>query len=108
MFTERAGRRQQLAGELQQLVVQMGGDPKEDRGIAGALHNAFVDLKAALTRGDEKSIFEEIERGEDHIRDKFQDAISRVPETARMTVSTAYDMIKSDHDEISQMKRIVS
>lgn len=108
MFAERALKRQSLAGELQQEVRALGGEPETDQGVVGKMHNKFVDLKNAVTGGgSDKAIIDEVERGEDHIRDKFVDALKDddLPASARDCISRACNSIKADHDEVSRLKR---
>jgi len=106
MFSQRVGRREQLAHELQQEVRALGGDPQTEQGILGKAHNRFLDLKNALTGGDDKSVIDEVERGEDHIKEKFQNALEDedLPANVRTIVSRAYQNVKADHDEISRIK----
>lgn len=107
MFAERAAKRERLARELQQEVRSLGAEPETEQGIMGKAHNKFVDLKNAVTGGgDDKSVIDEVERGEDHIRDKFAEALKddELPENVRMTVSRAFQSVKADHDEVSRIK----
>jgi len=106
MFAERAMKREQLARELQEEVRALGGDPREHQSLLGKAHNEFVNLKAALTRNDDKSVIDEVERGEDHIKDKFEDALEDddLPPSVRTKVARAYESIKADHDEVSRLK----
>jgi uncharacterized protein (TIGR02284 family) len=106
MFAERASKRRQLAQELQQEVRSLGGDPKEEQGIAGKAHNMFVDIKNALTGGDDKSVIDEVERGEDHIKEKFEQALKDddLPESVRASLSRFYQSVKADHDEVARIK----
>lgn len=106
MFAERAMKREQLARELQEEVVALGGDPKDHQGLIGKAHNKFVDLKNALTGGSDKAVIDEVERGEDYIRDKFKDALKddELPPTVRTKVERCYQSVKADHDEVSRIK----
>jgi len=106
MFAERSRRRMDLARQLQQEVRTFGGEPEDSQSMLGKAHNKFVDLKNALTGGDEKAVINEVERGEDVIKAKFQKAMNNddLPANARQVVSRAYESIRADHDEISQIK----
>ncbi len=106
MFAERVSKRQALAAELQQEVRSLGGKPEDDQGILGKAHNKFIDLKNALTGGDDKSVIDEVERGEDYIKGKFEHALEDddLPSQVRSVVSRAYASIKADHDEVSRIK----
>jgi len=106
MFSERAMKREQLALELQEEVRALGGDPQRSQGMLGKAHNKFVDLKNALTGGSDKAVIDEVERGEDHIKDKFEDALEDddLPASVRTKVARCYESIKADHDEVSRIK----
>jgi len=106
MFADRAVKREQLARELQDEVRALGGEPETDQGIVGKAHNKFVDLKAALTRNDDKSVIDEVERGEDHIRKRFRNAAQdeELPPPVRSRVERLYQSVKADHDEVSRIK----
>lgn len=107
MFSDRSRRRMDLTRELQEEVRTFGGEPEDEQSLLGKAHNKFVHLKKALAGGSQKAIIDEVERGEDHIRDKFEDALKDqdLPADARELVSRAYETIRADHDEISRMKR---
>jgi len=106
MFAERARRRQDLAAELQQEVRSFGGEPERDQSALGKAHNKFVDLKTAITGGSEKAVIDEVERGEDVIKAKFEEALQDddLPTEARQVVSRAFASIRDDHDQISALK----
>jgi uncharacterized protein (TIGR02284 family) len=107
MFTDRAGRRQALTERLQEEVRSFGGKPQDHQTLLGKAHNKFVDIKAALTGNDDKAVINEVERGEDFIRDKFEHAAkeSDLPPAARTLIDKAYSEIKADHDEVSRLKK---
>jgi uncharacterized protein (TIGR02284 family) len=108
MFSERAGRREQIVMRLQDEVRTFGGEPETDQSMLGKAHNKFVDLKNALMGGgNEKAVIDEVERGEDFIKGKFEQALrdDALPASTRETVSRAFETIRADHDEISAMKR---
>ena len=106
MFSERSLKRMKLTGELQQEVRSFGGEPEQDQSMLGKAHNKFVDLKAAVLGHDEKAIINEVERGEDFIKAKFEKAVEddELPANIRELVTRAYSEIKSDHDEVSRLK----
>jgi uncharacterized protein (TIGR02284 family) len=107
MFSERAQRRADLASQLQQEVRSFGGEPETDQSALGKAHNKFVDLKNAVMGGDnEKAVIDEVERGEDVIKGKFERALKDddLPSNARQLVSRAFESIRADHDQISAIK----
>src|SRR4051794_19370362 len=77
MFAERSMRRMQLGEQLQQEVRSFGGEPKDHQSALGKMHNKFVDLKNAVMGGhSEKAVIDEVERGEDFIKAKFEKALN--------------------------------
>ena len=107
MFEERARRRMDLTRELQQEVRSFGGQPEDDQSMMGKAHNKFVDLKNALTGGpDDKKVINEVERGEDVIKAKYEKCLddSELPAEVRQRLTQAYQSIRADHDEISRIK----
>jgi uncharacterized protein (TIGR02284 family) len=106
LFSERSRRRRELTRQLQAEVRTFGGEPEDDQSLLGKAHNKFVDLKNAITGGDQKAVINEVERGEDVIRDKYEKALrdEDLPPPAREVVSRAYETIRADHDEISRLK----
>jgi uncharacterized protein (TIGR02284 family) len=106
MFEQRAQQRRELAGRLQQEVRSFGGTPEDDQSMIGKMHNKFVDLKTAMGADSTKAVIDEVERGEDVIKGKYEHALKDddLPAQCRQMVSQACEMIRADHDEISAMK----
>lgn len=106
MFEQRASRRAEISSQLQGEVRSFGGEPKTDQSTLGAMHNKFVDLKTGLSGGSDKAVIDEVERGEDVIKAKFEKATEDddLPPSARELVQRAFGMIQADHDDISRLK----
>jgi uncharacterized protein (TIGR02284 family) len=106
IFRSRANERQQVVQELRTEVRRLGGDAEESGSFLGKAHQRFEDLKAAVTGRDEKAIINEVERGEDYLKEKWQAALqsgSLHGETHDL-VERCYQSVKSGHDQISQLK----
>ena len=105
LFERRATERQASVAALQAYVVSHGGKPEDDGTVLAAAHRVFVDLRHALTKGDE-AVVKEVERGEDHIKHKYEDALKDVELTpaARDVIDKAYASVKQGHDEMSRLK----
>ena len=65
LFSELSIQREQFAGELQRLVLGLGEEVETSGSFGGTLRRGWMDLKAAITGGDEHAILVECERGED-------------------------------------------
>jgi len=106
IFRERADERQQVVSQLREEVRRLGGDPEESGSFLGKAHQRFEDLKAAITGRDEKAIVNEVERGEDYLKEKFETALNsdKLGAEARQVVERAYQSVRAGHDQISQLK----
>ena len=69
IFRQRASERQEVVQKLREEVRRLGGNPEDDGSFLGKAHQRFEDLKAAVTGRDEKSIVNEVERGEDYLKE---------------------------------------
>lgn len=106
IFRERSSQRRQVVEDLRAQVRQMGGDPADDQSVAGQTHQRWLDLKAAITGRDDKAIINEVENGEDYLKEKFETALSQGDLTgeARAAVERAYQSVREGHDQMSQLK----
>ena len=106
IFRQRANERQQVVEELRLEVRRLGGNPEDDGSFLGKAHQRFEDLKAAITGRDEKAIINEVERGEDYLKNKFETALDsdHLSGESRAVVERAYQSVRAGHDQISQLK----
>jgi uncharacterized protein (TIGR02284 family) len=109
-FNARAQERQQVLTKLQAAVARLGGQPEDESTTAGAAHRGWINLKEAVLGRDDEAIINEVERGEDYLKEKFEAARENMdlgPE-ARAAVEEAWTSVKSGHDEMSALKHAVS
>ena len=105
-FNARARERQSAVAGLQAAVASLGGNPEDDGTVLAGAHRMFLGLKEAITGRDDKAILNEVERGEDYLKAKFEAARDNVDLTpdARTAVDAAWTSVKAGHDEMSQLK----
>jgi uncharacterized protein (TIGR02284 family) len=106
MFNDRAAERRQVLTRLQAEVGRLGGNPEDDGTALAAAHRGFVNLKSAVTGQDDKAVINEVERGEDHIKAKFEEALREddlSPET-RAVIQECFASVKQGHDQMSALK----
>ena len=106
MFTSRASERRSVVTQLQGEVRRLGGNPEDDGTVLASMHRTFLDLKATVTGRDDKAIVNEVERGEDHILHKFQDALKDddlSPET-KTAIQSAFGSVRTGHDQMRDLK----
>jgi uncharacterized protein (TIGR02284 family) len=106
IFRQRADERQKVVEDLRSEVRRLGGDPEDGGSFLGKAHQRFEDLKSAITGKDEKAIIDEVERGEDYLKEKWQDALQSgtLKGESHDVVERCYQSIKSGHDQISNLK----
>ena len=76
IFSKLAGESKSYADELTALVRQHGGKAETGSSASGAIHRAWIDVKATFSGHDRKSVLEECERGEDAIKKAYQSALA--------------------------------
>ena len=106
LFRERASERRQVVEELRGEVRRLGGNPEDDGSFLGKAHQRFLDLKSVVTGRDEQAIINEVERGEDYLKDKFETALNSgaLSGESRAVVERAYQSVRSGHDQVSALK----
>ena len=106
IFRDNAAERARVAGELQGEVRRLGATPDEDGTMLGKTHQVFLDLKAAVIGRDDQAIVNEVERGEDYLKEKFETALAdtNLAAESRTIVERAYQSVRKGHDQISQLK----
>jgi uncharacterized protein (TIGR02284 family) len=106
MFTARSVEREAAARTLRTEVIRLGGKPDDNGTVLGGAHRMFMNLKSVITGRDEKAIIAEVEQGEDHIKAKFEDAISGADISPQVmhTIRECFVSIKQGHDEMRDLK----
>jgi len=108
LFSEYSLQRAKFAGELQNEVIRSLGDskPEETSSVSGALHRAWINLKSALTSGDDHAILAECERGEDSAISEYRKAIEdeNLSSPLRDIVSRQYTEVKAAHDRVKALR----
>ncbi len=106
MFNNFAQQRERASSELKSEVRRLGGEPDEGGSTMGSLHQTWLDLKAAVTGRDDKAIINEVERGEDYLKEKFETALAddSLGTECRAVVERAYQSVREGHDRMSALK----
>ena len=105
LFDEYAEQRRQFADELKKEARMLGVEPEEKPSVAGAIHRGWMNLRASVQRGDEKAILSEAERGEDRIRDAYEEELQKdLPPSLRAAVQREFDQIRESHDRIRELR----
>lgn len=106
MFTARSVEREAAIRTLRAEVIRLGGKPDDNGTVLGGAHRMFMNLKSVVTGRDETAIIAEVEKGEDHIKAKFEDAIADgdlSPQVMHM-IRECFVSVKQGHDEMRNLK----
>ncbi|HST29286.1 MAG TPA: PA2169 family four-helix-bundle protein [Chthoniobacterales bacterium] len=106
LFQQYSQQRNRFVGELQAQAQNLGeSKPEKSSSTAGAMHRAWINLKSAVTSGDDKAILSECERGEDSAVHEYEEAMSDgLTGTAREIVARQFSEIKSAHDRVRDLR----
>lgn len=106
LFTEYSQQRSRFATELQRQVQDLGeAKPETDSSAAGALHRGWINLKAAVTGGDDHAILAECERGEDSAVEEYKKALADdLSPSIQEIVSRQFTEIKAAHDRVRNLR----
>lgn len=107
LFHTYSQQRAAFAGELQQEVRRLGGDPEKTGSLAATLHRGWIDIKSAVTGEDEAAVISECERGEDSAKRNYEDALAdeNLPGNIRAIVERQYAQVKEAHDRIRSLEK---
>lgn len=106
LFSDYSQQRSRFATALQSEARRDGETEPETHGSAtGALHRGWINLKSAITGGDEHAILAECERGEDSAVEEYKKVLDDgLTPSARELVSRQFAEIKAAHDRIRSLR----
>ncbi|HEY3369777.1 MAG TPA: PA2169 family four-helix-bundle protein [Prolixibacteraceae bacterium] len=97
--------------ELIDEVLFLGGTPAEGTKISGKFFRAWMDVKAALSGKDRKTVLDSCEYGEDVAVDTYDKVINDFGDVSLSTSSPLKsllmkqrNLIKADHDRIRSLR----
>jgi uncharacterized protein (TIGR02284 family) len=106
LFLGYSQQRAQFAGELQNEVRSLGGDPENAGSVAATLHRGWINIKSTVTGEDEGAVIAECERGEDSAVRNYKDALAQdLPENLRSIVQSQYAQVQEAHDRIRTLEK---
>lgn len=109
LFLGYSQQRAQFAGELQNEVRRLGGDPENSGSVAATLHRGWINIKSTVTGEDEGAVISECERGEDSAVRNYKDALEKnLPQNIRSVVESQYAQVQEAHDRIRTLEKASS
>jgi uncharacterized protein (TIGR02284 family) len=106
LFGARAIERKQVTAELQTEVRRLlGGKPETTGTTMGKVHRTFLNIKSSLF-GDDQTVVNEVEAGEDRIKAKYEKAFNDndISAPVRDLISRAYVSVREGHDQMRDLK----
>jgi uncharacterized protein (TIGR02284 family) len=99
---------QKCRTELVNEVLKLGGKPMEGTKISGKFYRFWMEIKAAITCKDRKSILNSCEFGEDVAIDTYKevlrDNVDDISMGQKELVMAQHAMIKGDHDIVKSLR----
>src|SRR5437016_6704042 len=106
LFSEYSQQRSRFATSLQAAASKFREEkPETSSSATGALHRGWINLKSAITGGDEHAILAECERGEDSAVEEYKKALDDgLSPSAQDLVLSQFAEIKAAHDRIKSLR----
>lgn len=94
--------------ELVAEVKKLGGTPDEGTRITGKFFRVWMDVKAAFTGNDRKTILDSCEYGEDVILEAYKNVLiqdhQNTTDNEQNILNKHYALLKSDHDKVKELR----
>jgi uncharacterized protein (TIGR02284 family) len=106
LFYSYSQQRADFANELQDEVRRLGGDPEKSGSVTASLHRGWMDIRAAVTGGEESAILSECERGEASALSNYSAALNAdTPAHVRQLIERQSAEVKKAHNRIRNLER---
>lgn len=105
LFRDLAKERAAMARELQEYVEWNDEEAEDDGSIQAAVHRVWMTIRTKLNDGEPYHILAEAERGEDYIKEAYEDTLKEIPGSALNDVlQRQYARVKAAHDRIRDLR----
>jgi uncharacterized protein (TIGR02284 family) len=100
-FLDLSQQHSMFAGDLQQEVTRLQGEPEKTGSTTGALHRGWIDFKAKVSGQNDQAAIREAERGEDAAIKAYQKALEKtLPADLRVTLELQLQAIVDAHRRV--------
>jgi len=104
-FKELGDERSAMATELQKFVEFNGEEAEDDGSVAAKTHRIWINIRSKINGGDPYVILIEAERGEDHIKEAYEEVLKETAGSAMNDVLTSqYAKVKAGHDKVRDLR----
>ena len=107
LFNRYINESKQYADELSHEVSRIGGDPADGTTNSGKIYRVWMDLKAAVTGKDRKTILSNCEFGEDAAQKAYDMALNSDVDfepALRDLIVRQKTQLKVGHDEVKRLR----
>lgn len=107
LFGRYTSESRQFVTELKQEVIRLGGDPTKGTTNSGKVYRVWMDLKAAITGKDRKTILDNCEFGEDAAQKAYDTALNAdvdLEPTLRELIVRQKAQLRLGHDEVKRLR----
>ena len=107
LFQRYVSESQKYANELTSEVSRLGGDAADGTTNSGKIYRVWMDLKAAVSGHDRKTVLSNCEFGEDAAQKAYDTALNSDVEfeaTIRDLLVRQKATLKSGHDEVKRLR----
>ncbi|MBN8857932.1 MAG: PA2169 family four-helix-bundle protein [Sphingobacteriales bacterium] len=109
IFNSMASESHAYVSELSRYVMQSGEAPTDSTTVSGKIYRAWMDIKAAFTGKDRKSILESCEFGEDAAQKAYKETLQsdaglRFSSDIREMITRQKEKLKASHDRIKLLR----
>lgn len=107
LFQRYVNESRQYGQELTQEVSRLGGDPADGTTNSGKIYRVWMDLKAAVTGHDRKTVLNNCEFGEDAAQKAYDTALNSdvdLEPSIRDLIVRQKSALKVGHDEVKRLR----
>lgn len=105
LFKEMGDQRSAMASQLQKIVEFNGTDAEDDGSVAAKTHRVWINIRGRLNGGDPHVILIEAERGEDHIKQAYEEVLKDTAGSAMNDLlMDQYRAVKAGHDKVRDLR----
>lgn len=107
-FLKCSTQRSKFAGELQQEVRSLGGEPKHETSSISAMHRAWMDVKSAVSNDEEEAVLEACTTGEKAAVKEYDDLLDQnIPANIRDVIQVQRNVVNDTLQSIKILANAV-
>lgn len=112
IFTQFKQSSEKCKSELTSEVMRLGGEPREGTRVTGKFFRVWMDVKAALTGKDRKTILSSCEYGEEVAQNNYEDTLNDSPtdlsfEQQNM-LKSQLELLRADYNTVRRLGEVMA